>query len=43
MATSPTMFRDMQNPDTPDLPFAQARFSTMYRDMQNPATPNFPF
>ena len=43
MATSPTMFRDMQNPDTPDLPFAQARFSTMYRDMQNPDTPNLPF
>ena len=37
------MFREMQNPDTPNLPFAQTRFSTMYRDMQNPDTPNLPF
>ena len=33
------MYRAMQNPDTPNLPFAQ----TMYRDMQNDDTPNLPF
>ena len=37
------MYRETQNPDTPNLPFAQTRFSTMYRDMQNPDTPNLPF
>jgi len=43
MATSPTMFRDMQNPDTPDLQFAQTISPTMFRDMQNPDTPDLPF
>ena len=33
------MYRATQNPDTPNLPFAQ----TMYRDMQNDDTPNLPF
>ena len=33
-----SMFRAMQNPDTPNLPFAQ-----MYRVMQNPDTPDLPF
>ena len=39
----PTMYRATQNPDTPNLPFAQSLSSTMYRDMQNPDTPNLPF
>ena len=38
-----SMFRETQNPDTPNLPFAQTRFSTMYRETQNPDTPNLPF
>jgi len=38
-----TMYRATQNPDTPDLPFAQPLLSTMFRDMQNPDTPNLPF
>ena len=33
-----SMYRAMQNPDTPNLPFAQ-----MYRVMQNPDTPDLPF
>ena len=37
------MFREMQNPDTPNLPFAQTRFSTMYRETQNPDTPDLAF
>ena len=39
----PTMFRDTQNTDTPNLPFAQSLSPTMYRDTQNPDTPNLPF
>ena len=39
----PTMYRDMQNPDTPNLPFAQTTSPTMFRDNQNPDTPNLPF
>ena len=37
------MFRDMQNPDQPNLPFAQRTNATMFRDMQNPDQPNLPF
>ena len=33
-----SMYRSMQNPDTPNLPFAQT-----YRVMQNPDTPDLPF
>ena len=36
-------FRAMQNPDEPDLPFAQSLLPTMYRDMQNPDEPDLPF
>ena len=43
MTILPTMYRDTQNTDTPNLPFAQTRFSTMYRDTQNTDTPNLPF
>ena len=39
----PTMYRETQNPDTPNLPFAQSLSPTMFRDMQNPDTPNLPF
>jgi hypothetical protein len=39
----PTMYRATQNPDTPNLPFAQTTSPTMFRDMQNPDTPNLPF
>jgi len=35
-------FRDMQNPDEPDLPFAQP-MSITFRDMQNPDEPDLPF
>jgi len=35
-------FRDMQNPDEPNLPFAQ-EMSITFRDMQNPDEPNLPF
>ena len=38
-----TMYRATQNPDTPDLPFAQSILPTMYRDTQNPDTPDLPF
>ena len=38
-----TMFRDMQNRDTPNLPFAQPLLPTMFRDNQNPNEPNLPF
>ena len=38
-----TMFRATQNPDTPDLPFAQPLLPTMFRDMQNSDTPDLPF
>ena len=37
------MYRAMQNPDTPNLPFAQSLLPTMYRDMENEDTPNLPF
>jgi len=37
------MYRATQNPDTPDLPFAQSILPTMYRDTQNPDTPDLPF
>ena len=37
------MFRDMQNPDQPNLPFAQRTNATRFRDMQNPDQPNLPF
>ena len=33
----------MQNPDQPNLPFAQRTNATMFRDMQNPDQPNLPF
>ena len=36
-------FRDMQNPDQPNLPFAQRTNATMFRDMQNPDQPDLPF
>ena len=36
-------FRAMQNPDEPDLPFAQSLLPTMFRDMQNPDEPDLPF
>ena len=36
-------FRDMQNPDEPNLPFAQSLLPTMFRDMQNPDEPDLPF
>ena len=39
----PTMYRATQNPDTPNLPFAQTTLPTMFRDMQNLDTPNLPF
>jgi len=39
----PTMFRATQNPDTPNLPFAQSLSPTMFRDNQNPNEPNLPF
>ena len=39
----PTMYRATQNPDTPNLPFAQSTYPIMFRDMQNPDTPNLPF
>ena len=39
----PIMFRATQNPDTPNLPFAQSLSPTMFRDNQNPDTPNLPF
>ena len=35
-------FRDMKNPDEPNLPFAQET-SITFRDMQNPDEPNLPF
>ena len=35
-------FRDMQNPDEPNLPFAQ-EMSITFRDMQNPDEPDLPF
>ena len=35
-------FRATQNPDTPNLPFAQ-RLSITFRDMQNPDEPDLPF
>lgn len=37
------MFRATQNPNEPNLPFAQSLSPTMFRDMQNPDTPNLPF
>ena len=37
------MYRAMQNPDTPNLPFAQLLLPIMYRDMENEDTPNLPF
>ena len=39
----PTMYRATQNPDTPNLPFAQSLSPTMFRDNQNPNEPNLPF
>ena len=39
----PTMFRATQNPDTPNLPFAQSLSPLMFRDNQNPNEPNLPF
>ena len=39
----PTMFRDTQNRNEPNLPFAQSLSPTMFRDMQNPNAPNLPF
>ena len=33
----------MQNPDQPNLPFAQKTNATMFRDMQNPDQPDLPF
>lgn len=38
-----TMYRATQNPNEPDLPFAQSILPTMYRDTQNPDTPDLPF
>ena len=39
----PTMYRATQNPDTPNLPFAQSLSPLMFRDNQNPNEPNLPF